>query len=158
MGVFRVKQKIFSAFLLLTLAISFTVTAFAYTVPGTTRVYITPTGECYHRKDCSYIKNSFEESTVAAAEADGYRACSRCDPDVLTGEYESNWDGGGGGGGEMGNPSSTQKHTPIWKELLEILWGIVCAIFSIFISAAAFSAIIYPIKWVLEFFARLRKK
>lgn len=154
------KRKVLGVALVLMLILPCAVTAFAYTVPSSTVVYVTPTGECYHRQSCSYIQNSCQGLTIAEAEADGYRACSRCDPDVLTGEYESNWDGSGGGGGgrEMGDPSSTQKHTPIWKELLEILWGIVCAIFSIFISAAAFSAIIYPIKWVLEFFARLRKK
>lgn len=129
------KQKIFSAFLLLALAISCTVTAFAYTVPGTTRVYVTPTGECYHRKDCSYIKNSFEESTVAAAEADGYRACSRCKPDVLTGQYESNWDGSSGGGGGSGtslpegvvvvNPTESEdKSFPWWTLylLIPVYW------------------------------------
>ena len=154
------KRKVLGIVLALVLVLSCAVTAFAYTVPSSTVVYVTPTGACYHRQSCSYIKNSYRTMSIAAAENNGYRSCSRCLPDELTGKYESNWDGsgGGGGGGEMGNPSSTQKHTPIWKELLEILGGIVCAIISIFISAAAFSARIYPIKWVLELFARLRKK
>ena len=154
------KRKVLGVALVLMLVLSCAVTAFAYTVPSSTVVYVTPTGSKYHREGCTHIKNSYRMMSIAAAEAQGYSACFRCNPDVLTGEYESNWDGsgGGGGGGELGNPSSTQKHTPIWKELIEILWGIVCAIFSIFISAAAFSAIIYPIKWVLEFFVRLRKK
>ena len=43
-------------------------------------VYITVTGEKYHRSNCSYLKKSkIEKSRSEAIEA-GYTACSRCDP------------------------------------------------------------------------------
>lgn len=42
-------------------------------------VYITNTGECYHRGTCSYLKSKIE-TTKAKAQAMGLRACSRCHP------------------------------------------------------------------------------
>ncbi len=42
-------------------------------------VYITNTGECYHRGTCSYLKSKIE-TTKAKAQAIGLRACSRCRP------------------------------------------------------------------------------
>ncbi|MCC8097867.1 MAG: hypothetical protein LIO44_04805 [Eubacterium sp.] len=45
-------------------------------------VYITPSGECYHRSTCSTIKNSKNVSSVSvsAAKARGLRACKVCNP------------------------------------------------------------------------------
>ncbi len=40
-------------------------------------VYITNTGECYHRGTCSYLKSKIE-TTKENAQAAGLRACSRC--------------------------------------------------------------------------------
>ncbi len=48
---------------------------------GDTIVYVTKTGECYHRADCSYLKSSIAISLAEAAE--NYRPCSRCNPPVL---------------------------------------------------------------------------
>lgn len=42
-------------------------------------VYITNTGECYHRGTCSYLKSKIE-TTKEEAQAMGLRACSRCRP------------------------------------------------------------------------------
>lgn len=42
-------------------------------------VYITNTGECYHRGTCSYLKSKIE-TTKEKAKAMGLRACSRCRP------------------------------------------------------------------------------
>lgn len=75
--------------LVFSLILSLASTAFAYTVPSNTVVYVTPTGECYHLFNCSYIKNSYSSMTIADAEYSGYRACSRCDPDVMVGSYGS---------------------------------------------------------------------
>lgn len=75
--------------LVFSLVLSLASTAFAYTVPSNTVVYVTPTGECYHLFNCSYIKNSYSSMTIADAEYSGYRACSRCDPDVMVGSYGS---------------------------------------------------------------------
>ena len=42
-------------------------------------IYITNTGECYHRGTCSYLKSKIE-TTKEKAKAMGLRACSRCRP------------------------------------------------------------------------------
>ena len=49
---------------------------------GSTIVYITRTGECYHIGTCSYLKSKIE-TTLADAVAEGYRPCSRCHPPRL---------------------------------------------------------------------------
>ena len=58
----------------------------AYSVPDDTIVYVTPSGTKYHRKDCSHT-TTVTSLTIQAAESRGYTPCSRCDPDVLQGEY-----------------------------------------------------------------------
>ena len=40
-------------------------------------VYVTNTGECYHKDGCSYLKSK-NEISLKEAEAQGYRPCSRC--------------------------------------------------------------------------------
>ncbi len=47
---------------------------------GGTTVYVTDTGECYHRKGCRYLSSSRIAMKLSHAKADGYRACSVCDP------------------------------------------------------------------------------
>lgn len=42
-------------------------------------VYITKTGAKYHKSGCSYLKSKIEIS-LSDAKAQGYTACSRCDP------------------------------------------------------------------------------
>lgn len=49
---------------------------------GDTVVYITRTGECYHREWCSYLRSKIETNLERAVNS-GYRACSRCDPPIL---------------------------------------------------------------------------
>ncbi len=41
------------------------------------KVYITPTGECYHTFSCSYITRTYEIGVYQAKEK-GYRPCSHC--------------------------------------------------------------------------------
>lgn len=43
-------------------------------------VYITLTGTKYHRASCSYLSDSAVMTSRSAAIADGYTACSRCNP------------------------------------------------------------------------------
>lgn len=45
-------------------------------------VYVTASGKCYHRKDCSYLSRSSSTRRLSLGEAsrDGYYACSRCKP------------------------------------------------------------------------------
>lgn len=73
----RVRRGI--AFLIL-LAVLLSVAAFAYN--GGVTVYVTRTGECYHRDGCSYLKSRIPISLENAVSS-GYRACSRCHPPVL---------------------------------------------------------------------------
>lgn len=49
---------------------------------GDILVYITRTGDCYHRDGCSYLKSRIE-ITLEIASRRGYRACSRCKPPKL---------------------------------------------------------------------------
>ena len=50
------------------------------TASGSTIVYITATGECYHRLGCRYLSKSCIPITLAKAKAEGYRPCSVCKP------------------------------------------------------------------------------
>lgn len=62
------------------------VPALAAYLPGDTVVYITATGDCYHKKGCGYLRSRIE-TTLAEAVNDGYRPCSRCHP----GRLDPNW-------------------------------------------------------------------
>jgi competence protein ComEC len=48
--------------------------------PGDPIVYITKTGECYHRAGCRYLAHSKIAVRLSVAEARGYQPCSVCDP------------------------------------------------------------------------------
>jgi len=48
--------------------------------PGKTIVYITDSGECYHRAGCRYLAHSKIPITLAKAKAEGYRPCKVCKP------------------------------------------------------------------------------
>ncbi len=47
---------------------------------GSGKVYITETGECYHRGDCRYLSHSKIPISLKDAKAQGYRPCSVCNP------------------------------------------------------------------------------
>ena len=47
---------------------------------GATTVYITETGECYHRSGCRYLSHSKIPISLKDAKARGYRPCSVCRP------------------------------------------------------------------------------
>ena len=48
--------------------------------PGSATVYITATGQCYHRAGCRYLSHSCVPISLADAKAQGYRPCSVCKP------------------------------------------------------------------------------
>ena len=50
------------------------------TASGGTTVYITETGECYHRSGCRYLSHSKIQISLKEAKARGYRPCSVCRP------------------------------------------------------------------------------
>ena len=60
----------------------FTCISVAYASNGDVTVYVTKTGECYHRSNCSYLKSSISISLQDAVN-NGYRACTRCNPPSL---------------------------------------------------------------------------
>ena len=45
---------------------------------NSTIVYVTKTGDKYHKANCSYLKKSKIEMTLSNAKAQGYTPCSRC--------------------------------------------------------------------------------
>jgi competence protein ComEC len=48
----------------------------------TATVYITKTGEKYHRDNCSYLAQSKIAIALSEAKSSGYTPCSRCNPPV----------------------------------------------------------------------------
>lgn len=73
--------------LVFSLILSLTSAAFAYSVPSDSKVYVTPTGHCYHLRNCSYIGSEQTHMTISAAVSKGYEPCSRCNPDTRVGSY-----------------------------------------------------------------------
>lgn len=156
------KRKFAVLSLVLAVLFSFVVQAVAYTVPSDTTVYVTPTGECYHLFNCSYIKNSYSSMTIADAEYSGYRACSRCDPDVFTGTYEwsdeESWSSSGGDGSRNSSNSSksqteAEKQT-WWQGLLEVLWALFCIVLNMFLAPVVIGV---PIMLIEKAVKRIRK-
>jgi len=62
----------------------------ALAADGDTLVYITRTGECYHRGGCSFLESRIDVSLEDAVDL-GYRACSLCDPPRLTSSQASSF-------------------------------------------------------------------
>lgn len=57
--------------------------AYAVELPAQ-NVYVTKTGEKYHKSACHYLKNSKKEITLEVAKQRGFTACSVCKPKALT--------------------------------------------------------------------------
>ena len=57
----------------------FSFSNFGIAESGDSIVYVTRSGECYHRDGCSYLESKVEITLSAAVDA-GYRPCSRCKP------------------------------------------------------------------------------
>lgn len=55
----------------------------SYAAPGSTTVYVTKTGKCYHSDGCASLKKSKIQTTLSDAVANGYTACSKCKPGTL---------------------------------------------------------------------------
>ena len=73
------------------------------------KVYITKTGEKYHRKDCRYLRYSSIEIELKEAKKTGYTPCSVCRP--VTKEPESSPTTGN----TQPQPSTNQV-TPLYKD------------------------------------------
>lgn len=129
------RKRVFLFVFVLIIALSLVPEILAYDVPAGTLVYVTPKGKKYHREDCTYL-TSAKSMTIAAAESKGYTPCSRCNPDILTGEYVSTWDGHSGGNGKTSaatsspRPLSTPSPLPEEKEgiNLTMIWLITAVV------------------------------
>jgi hypothetical protein len=53
---------------------------FLVSASANTKVYITKSGDKYHKSSCSYLRNSKIEISLKDAIDQGYTACSRCKP------------------------------------------------------------------------------
>lgn len=56
----------------------------AFAADGSTVVYITDTGKCYHTEKCSCLRKSKHEISLEEAVIAGYSACSKCKAPELT--------------------------------------------------------------------------
>ena len=45
---------------------------------GSDKVYVSPKGDKYHRKSCSYVRKNKQKVTYSYAKSKGYTECSRC--------------------------------------------------------------------------------
>ena len=78
-------KKVLSLCLLIMLLVAPALTSFPFdraTIkqPQTETVYVTKTGEKYHRSECHYLRSSKIETTKQQAIKNGYSACSKCKP------------------------------------------------------------------------------
>lgn len=76
--------KIFLAVILLVFYSPISVHA---TAPSETLVYVMPSGERYHRKDCYHLSDGYTVMSLETAYRRGYSPCRDCDPPIL--DYES---------------------------------------------------------------------
>ena len=79
----------------------------AMAASGSTTVYITNTGECYHTSTCRYLKKSKISITLQEAVNRGYRACKVCKPPQLSKEASTR-----SAPNATPKPTSTPKPTP----------------------------------------------
>lgn len=50
-------------------------------------LYMTETGECYHREDCYFLKSKIEV-TISDAKISGLRPCTKCNPPELVNYFD----------------------------------------------------------------------
>ncbi len=77
-------MKRYTAFLCALLILIFSIPP-VYADNGSTIVYITRTGECYHRGDCYHLRQSKISISLEDATRRGYRPCSHCSPPIYDG-------------------------------------------------------------------------
>lgn len=70
------------------------------------KVYITRTGEKYHRSGCRYLKYSSIEVELRDAKKSGYTPCSVCKPGTAEGAKEK----------DASTPVRPSEVTPLYKE------------------------------------------
>lgn len=73
------------------------------------KVYITKTGEKYHRSNCRYLRYSRLEVKLSEARKNGYTPCSVCRPGATEKEPKQ-------GAGNTQTPSAPKQVTPLYKK------------------------------------------
>lgn len=68
---------------------SFTLSLTVSADNGSTIVYVTDSGEKYHTAGCQYLSKSKNSITLEEASEEGYSPCSRCNPPIYDGGYDS---------------------------------------------------------------------
>ncbi len=76
-----------------------------YAASGSTTVYVTDTGKCYHSDGCSYLNKSKNKTTLEKAVGSGYKACSKCKPPKLDSSSTP----------KKGAPKDNSNDTMVWK-------------------------------------------
>lgn len=76
--------KIFLAVILIVFSSPIVVHA---TAPSETLVYVMPSGERYHKKNCYHLSDGYTVMSLETAYRRGYSPCRDCDPPIL--DYES---------------------------------------------------------------------
>lgn len=76
-------KRFLALFLSIVLLVGAVLPIFALADNGSTTVYITDTGECYHSYGCQYLKKSCIAISLSDAVNQGYRPCSRCNPPTI---------------------------------------------------------------------------
>lgn len=114
-------------------------TFFVEAYNGNIIVYVTKTGEKYHRDGCTYLKSKIPISLEKASK--GYGRCSRCNPPILGQDrendaepYSSKWDGDSSKSSEenkSGGLASSKAEEPKDSEVLFYAKLIVPALFII---------------------------
>lgn len=61
----------------------------AFAANGSTVVYTTNTGSCYHNDGCSSLSKSKNQTTLEKAVGKGLRPCSKCKPPKLDADSKS---------------------------------------------------------------------
>lgn len=69
---------------MLLLVASTLLTMVVFAASGDTIVYVTRSGEKYHKRNCQYLSKSCIEIMLADAVDSGYTRCSKCNPPKLT--------------------------------------------------------------------------
>ena len=116
----------------------------AYTGNGATIVYITRTGECYHRAKCSYLKSSIE-ITLEEAYIRGYRPCSKCNPPTYSGtairmgdREKNDSDSSSVNRGYINSEGDSQERT---TGKIKTIWKMVCLVTGTSVAGWVFAQI-----------------
>lgn len=81
----KIKKRLYMILMILSISIcGFNIAKTNVYAADSDTVYITKTGNCYHRSNCSSLRRSKIATTLKEAIADHYSPCSNCEPPTGT--------------------------------------------------------------------------